>query len=271
MEEANFKERYPVTPNDILAQEMGVTVATVIHRARKLGLQKDRQYLHDLRHGIGGMAIPAMRERGSIPTGEDHYKWKGGKPWERFKDPQYIAWRNAVLERDNYVCQECHRKCNKHEKGLAAHHIKEYAQFPQLRYEVSNGLTLCRTCHMKLHGKEFEVEMIPCACGCGTMIPNRDKYSGRPRKYVNFHAPKVIYKENPRPSRVREAGDTLIPCACGCGTMITPFGAGGKPRRYLYEHINLGRERSQIERNKLRDARKRDTHKRKRNEKGQFT
>jgi hypothetical protein len=107
---------------------------------------------------------------------------------------------------------------------------------------------------MKLHGKEYEVEMIPCASGCGTMIESKDPHGRRPRRFVNHHAPKVIYKDNPRPSRVRNAGDTLIPCACGCGTMITPYGAGGKPRRYLYEHINRGRKMPEATRQKLIEA-----------------
>jgi hypothetical protein len=124
----------------------------------------------------------------SVPKGESHYKWKGGKPWQRFKDPRYIAWRTAVLERDDYVCQICGRKCMKHEKGLAAHHIKPYAEFPELRYELSNGETLCRYCHLTIHGNAPEPKAsIFCACGCGMMIAPFDPY-GRPRQYINGHA-----------------------------------------------------------------------------------
>jgi hypothetical protein len=46
--------------------------------------------------------LQTRRER-SVNRGERHYKWKGGRPWERFKNPKYLAWRNTVLERDGYV------------------------------------------------------------------------------------------------------------------------------------------------------------------------
>jgi len=131
--------------------------------------------------------IAVTKERnGSVPSGPDHYNWKGGRPWERFKDPEYIAWRNAVLSRDGYVCQKCQRQCKKHERGLAAHHIKPYASHPELRFDIANGQTLCRKCHMLVHGKEIKTEMIPCGCGCGTIIASADPY-GRPRQFVNGH------------------------------------------------------------------------------------
>ena len=54
-----------------------------------------------------------------------------------------IEWRNAVFERDNYTCQKCKvRGCR-----LQAHHIKPYKEFPDLRYVLNNGETLCLECH----------------------------------------------------------------------------------------------------------------------------
>lgn len=126
-------------------------------------------------------------KNGTLPKGERHYKWKGGKTWARFKDPSYVAWRNAVLARDAYVCQHCQRQCKKYERGLAAHHVKSYAKHPELRLAVANGLTLCRACHLTLHGRAPRPQtLIGCACGCGTMIEPFDRY-GRPRRYVNHH------------------------------------------------------------------------------------
>ena len=55
-------------------------------------------------------------------------------------------WINEVLKRDKYICQWCH--CL---DDLVAHHIKEWEPHPELRLELSNGLTLCRTCHMRHH------------------------------------------------------------------------------------------------------------------------
>lgn len=61
------------------------------------------------------------------------------------KRPEYIAWRKAVFERDNYTCQMCSQRGGE----LQADHIKPFAFFPELRTELSNGRTLCKDCHRK--------------------------------------------------------------------------------------------------------------------------
>ena len=68
-----------------------------------------------------------------------------------FKDPQYIAWRKNVYKRDKFKCQwpNC---CNK--TKLNAHHIKNWAQFPGLRFVIDNGITLCRYHHDLIKGLE---------------------------------------------------------------------------------------------------------------------
>lgn len=62
-----------------------------------------------------------------------------------FDEQNYKSWRLQVYQRDRFAC----RKCGKRGRGvrLQAHHIRRWADFPELRYEVSNGITLCYTCH----------------------------------------------------------------------------------------------------------------------------
>lgn len=55
------------------------------------------------------------------------------------------AWSIAVRKRDG-ACRRCGTT-----KGLVAHHIKPWAKHPELRYDVANGETLCRSCHRKEH------------------------------------------------------------------------------------------------------------------------
>lgn len=55
----------------------------------------------------------------------------------------YKRWRTAVFERDNYTCQECGTRGGE----LNADHIKPFAFFPDLRFDVDNGRTLCVPCH----------------------------------------------------------------------------------------------------------------------------
>ena len=54
-------------------------------------------------------------------------------------------WRRAIFSRDDFTCQMCKTRGS----YLEADHIKPWAYFPKLRYELSNGRTLCRPCHDK--------------------------------------------------------------------------------------------------------------------------
>ncbi len=61
------------------------------------------------------------------------------------------SWRIRVLSRDNYVCQKCQLTC--HNDELDAHHIDGRHRFPERSQDVSNGITLCRSCHKNFHMK----------------------------------------------------------------------------------------------------------------------
>lgn len=66
------------------------------------------------------------------------------------------SWRKKVFERDKYTCQVCLKEGGE----LQADHIKCFAHHENFRYEVSNGRTLCRSCHKKtpnygMHKKEL--------------------------------------------------------------------------------------------------------------------
>ena len=59
----------------------------------------------------------------------------------------YKRWRKEVFVRDNFQCQHCGTK-----KDIQAHHKKTWMAREDLRYDVENGITLCRSCHLKAHG-----------------------------------------------------------------------------------------------------------------------
>jgi hypothetical protein len=59
---------------------------------------------------------------------------------------EYFAWRTSVFERDSYKCVECESKTK-----IQAHHIKEWAEHPEDRFDIDNGTTLCVDCHVKRH------------------------------------------------------------------------------------------------------------------------
>lgn len=81
--------------------------------------------------------------------------WIGKRPpWERTpqdirNSKQYADWRRNVFERDDYTCQHCGQVGGE----LNAHHIKPFAKYKDLRFVLSNGLTLCVECHREVHRK----------------------------------------------------------------------------------------------------------------------
>ena len=63
---------------------------------------------------------------------------------------KYNEWRLAVWKRDNFTCQKCGKTSNELKKEkikICADNIKPYCNYPELRYDVSNGKTLCLPCH----------------------------------------------------------------------------------------------------------------------------
>lgn len=66
------------------------------------------------------------------------------------KTEEYKTWRADVFARDGFKCQVCGQVGG----VLNAHHIKEFSKYPDLRYKVENGVTLCEECHKKLHRKK---------------------------------------------------------------------------------------------------------------------
>lgn len=82
-------------------------------------------------------------------TGEKCHLWKGGITPENQKvrtSAKYKNWRRKVFERDGYACQKCG---DSRGGNLNAHHIKSFSVFLELRFDVSNGVTLCESCHRK--------------------------------------------------------------------------------------------------------------------------
>lgn len=96
--------------------------------------------------------------RETLKGSKSHF-WKGGKTklnkLERCRG-EYREWRNKVFIRDKYTCQKCHIKSI---KGITvylhSHHIKPFALFPELRFNVENGITLCKNCHLLEHSHKF--------------------------------------------------------------------------------------------------------------------
>ncbi len=93
----------------------------------------------------------ALNRRGKT-VGSNNPNWKGGKTKERTRimsSFEYKLWRRSVFERDNYTCIWCGIKGSQKGGYLEADHIKRFADYPELRFAIDNGRTLCRECHKK--------------------------------------------------------------------------------------------------------------------------
>lgn len=63
---------------------------------------------------------------------------------------EYKLWRTAVFTRDGFTCVWCSKGNKNGEKTkLNADHIKPFSKYPELRFNLDNGRTLCVPCHRK--------------------------------------------------------------------------------------------------------------------------
>jgi len=74
-----------------------------------------------------------------------------------YDDPAYKDWRKRIYKRDKFKCQmpRCKSKFR-----LQAHHIRKWSSASALRYDVDNGITLCRECHDGINGFESHYESV---------------------------------------------------------------------------------------------------------------
>ena len=89
--------------------------------------------------------------------------------WER-NTPEYKLWRLAVYQRDGFECKKCGERMRKG-RNIQAHHIRKWADFPELRYNVNNGITLCWRCHkIMFDNEESYVQM------CVTLLSDKETF-----------------------------------------------------------------------------------------------
>lgn len=84
--------------------------------------------------------------------GEKSRTWKGGVSSINEiirKSCEYKLWREAVFRRDRWTCIWCGNK-----KEINADHIKSFMDYPELRFAIDNGRTLCVPCHKTVHSNK---------------------------------------------------------------------------------------------------------------------
>lgn len=66
---------------------------------------------------------------------------------ERHYLPETKIWANTIKYLDNHTC----RKCGRNRGKLNSHHIYNWLDYPNLRLNLDNGITLCDKCHKRFH------------------------------------------------------------------------------------------------------------------------
>ncbi len=78
----------------------------------------------------------------------DEHKDRGGQ--------LHRDWSRQVKNRDNWECRMSNQECV---GRMESHHVLSWKDYPELRYEINNGITLCHYHHPRK--REDEVKLIP--------------------------------------------------------------------------------------------------------------
>lgn len=180
-------EQYIINKRDCnnIAKEVNRDPKTIWSWINKFGIQTRKRgaesstgtFKKNHKYGIGRIQSESTKEKirqarlidGHVPYLKDGIHWlkhenavspnyKGGITPERQKIYSSIEWSNCVLEvwkRDNATCQNCgkHQNDDRNNK-FHIHHIKSFAEYPELRTKTENLILLCPKCHKKQHQKQ---------------------------------------------------------------------------------------------------------------------
>lgn len=95
---------------------------------------------------------PAWNKGGTAwwAKGDKNVNWKGGITPLNHKirtSPEYVNWRLKILQRDYFCCVNCgYRSKGKKTRDIVVDHIKPFSLYPELRFDINNGRTLCKKC-----------------------------------------------------------------------------------------------------------------------------
>ena len=104
----------------------------------------------------GNMTSGNTRSCGCLSRGTNSHRYNPNRTDEERLRHRYElnggngnVWSNSIMTRDDYTCQIC----NKHGCKLNAHHLNGWNAFPEQRFDLDNGVTLCTDCHKEFHSQ----------------------------------------------------------------------------------------------------------------------
>ena len=131
-------------------------------------------------------------------------------------DVRFGGNKEKALMRDGYACVVC-----KNTKDIGVHHVDESGSSDKPNNEISNLITLCRSCHIKHHKphrKKIRCDITATCKHCGTkfqttterLIENRGKFCSKECQYAAM-------------SKRQMSGITAICQICGKKFPTTPY------------------------------------------------
>ena len=99
---------------------------------------------------IGKNLSEETKKKISISLGGTGMSRKTGERSYHLRDEKYMRWRNEVFKRDDWTCGDCGKRGG----VLEPHHLKGWTKYPELRYIIENGITLCKNCHILTRKKK---------------------------------------------------------------------------------------------------------------------
>lgn len=116
----------------------------------KKGRKFTEHHKRKLREAKLGEKNPNFGKRGEGIT-----NWKNGNTSENKKirrGRKFREWRELVFKKDNYTCQKYGFKNGKGKTIIFhPHHIQNFAEYPELRFAIDNGITLSKKAHDEFH------------------------------------------------------------------------------------------------------------------------
>lgn len=116
-----------------------------------------------------GKSLSCGCGQGNYKSGTDRYNYNSEltnleKDMMRIS-PEYKVWRDSVRERDEYQCQCCGVTPTR-KKGavvkVVAHHLWSFSDNTEIRFDINNGVTLCKLCHYDFHVRFMGGWQVPC-------------------------------------------------------------------------------------------------------------
>jgi len=126
-----------------------------LHKLTKETKEKISQFQKGNKYWVGKKHTLETRKKMSLAkigrfVGKNSSNWKGGITPENIKirhSIEFRLWRESVFARDNWTCQKYGIKGGK----LHPHHIQNFAQYPELRFAIDNGITFSDKAHREFH------------------------------------------------------------------------------------------------------------------------